>query len=128
LILLPQLLLFSLFIFITSVLSQSFPAMAGTKASGPTETSPLLFNQPSENATRSIDPGSGIAPEGTNPHIDDNATNEQDGGDIERQTSNGLDDTSNDRGIPNVKARMKYIFPAVALGVSSFYNSMHQQG
>jgi hypothetical protein len=126
--LLPQLLLFSLFIFlITSVLRQSFPAMTGTKATGPTETSPLLSSQPSENATRSIDPGSGIAPEGTNPHIDDNATNEQDGGDIERQTSNGLDDTANDQGIPSVKARMKYIFPAVALGVSSIHYPFYTQ-
>ncbi|KAF2032176.1 MFS general substrate transporter [Setomelanomma holmii] len=39
----------------------------------------------------------------------------QDGGDIERQTSNG--DSSKHQGLPEVKKRMKYIFPAIAIGV-----------
>jgi hypothetical protein len=77
----------------------------------PNETSPLL-PKPDDNTALAIDPGNGIAPGGPIPQDHD----EQDGGDIERQTSNG--DTSKHQGLPEVRKRMKYIFPAIAIGVS----------
>jgi hypothetical protein len=60
-----------------------------------TETSPLLVN---------ADEDAPIANE-------DN----DDGGDLERQTSNDV----KFQGLPEVKKRMKYIFPAIAIGVST---------
>jgi hypothetical protein len=69
----------------------------------PRETSPLL---PKPNAsTPATDEDSSTAP---NPLTED-------GGDIERQTSNGT--ASKHQGLPEVRARMKYIFPAIAIGV-----------
>lgn len=76
----------------------------------PRETSPLL-PKVLDNA-KTVDPSSGIVPGAANPHINP----EQDGGDIERQTSG---DTSKHQGLPEVRKRMKYIFPALAIGVST---------
>jgi hypothetical protein len=70
-----------------------------------TETSPLL-PQPADDA-QAIDVQTGIAPEGVHA---------EDGGDIERQVSSG--DAFKHQGLPEVKKRMKYIFPAIAIGVS----------
>jgi hypothetical protein len=81
----------------------------------PTETSPLLPRSDQQNteiATPPIDASSGIAPEGAEVH---DATSAIDGGDLERHASNG--ETSRHVGMPEVKKRMKYIFPAVAIGV-----------
>jgi MFS family permease len=81
------------------------------------ETSPLL-PKPVQDAHR-IDAGAGIAPEGANAG---------DGGDVERQTSHG--DAFKHQGLPEVRKRMKYIFPAIAIGVSSrpfeVYQVAHQ--
>lgn len=77
------------------------------------ETSPLLPKLDDHNP-HPIDPSNGLSPEGADPYID----NEQDGGDIERQTSNG--DSSKHQGLPEVQKRMKYIFPAIAIGVGAF--------
>jgi hypothetical protein len=70
------------------------------------ETSPLL-PKPVQEA-QPIDAGVGIAPEGANAGDDE---------DIERQASHG--DAFKHQGLPEVKKRMKYIFPAIAIGVSS---------
>jgi hypothetical protein len=94
-----------------------------------TETSPLLPKL--HDNVEPIDPGGGIAPAPTNA-----GDREQDGGDVERQVSNG--DTSKHQGLPEVRKRMKvscilqhavtpecadqlpqYIFPALAIGVSA---------
>ena len=70
------------------------------------ETTPLL---PKPNAgTSVIDPGGVLAPAGIQP---------EDGGDVERQVSHG--DSFKHHGLPEVRKRMKYIFPAIAIGVSS---------
>ena len=69
----------------------------------PRETSPLL---PKPHAsTIPTDEDNSSAP---NPQTED-------GGDMERQTSNGT--ASKHQGLPEVRARMKYIFPAIAIGV-----------
>jgi hypothetical protein len=75
----------------------------------PRETSPLL---PRPDAiTEPVKASNGIAPRAGSARIEA----EQDGGDIERQTSNG--DSSKHQGLPEVRKRMKYIFPAIAIGV-----------
>ncbi|KAF1940492.1 MFS general substrate transporter [Clathrospora elynae] len=71
----------------------------------PSETSPLL-PKPDQTA-QPIDPANGIAPAG--------AAATGDGADLERQPSNG--DSFKHQGMPEVKKRMKYIFPAIAIGV-----------
>jgi hypothetical protein len=77
----------------------------------PSETSPLL-PKPSDTTQFATDPSGGIAPGGPENSGDD----DQDGGDVERQTSNG--DNSKHQGLPEVRKRMKYIFPAIAIGAS----------
>tara|TARA_R110002003_G_scaffold288_16_gene18489 strand:- start:16854 stop:17162 length:309 start_codon:yes stop_codon:yes gene_type:complete len=86
------------------------PSIAQREQGRASETSPLL-PKPEDNNPHPIDPSNGISPEGADPYID----NEDDGGDIERQTSNG--DSSKHQGLPEVQKRMKYIFPAIAIGV-----------
>ncbi|KAF1831847.1 multidrug resistance protein fnx1 [Decorospora gaudefroyi] len=66
------------------------------------ETSPLL---PKE--TGIVGTGTGIASEGSST---------SDGGGVERQISHD-GDTSKHAGMPELKKRMKYIFPAIAIGV-----------
>ena len=78
------------------------PAMALNQSiSRQSETSPLL-PKPHDTA-HTIDAGVGIAPEGANAG---------EGGDVERQSS------FKHQGLPEVRKRMKYIFPAIAIGVS----------
>jgi len=87
--------------------------------SDPTETSPLL---PKPN--KPVDAGNGIASryvEGYDEERDVGSSEEQgdaDGGHIERHASNG--ETTKHQGMPEVRKRMKYIFPAVAIGVSRY--------
>jgi hypothetical protein len=69
------------------------------------ETSPLLPKPTGDAPT--IDVETGIAPEGVHA---------EDGGDLERQVSHG--DAFKHQGLPEVRKRMKYIFPAIAIGVS----------
>lgn len=77
----------------------------------PSETSPLL-PKPRDNSPPPIDPGSGIAPEGPDARVNGG----QDEEDIERQASDG--DSTKHQGLPEVRKRLKYIFPAIAIGVS----------
>ncbi|KAF2709459.1 MFS general substrate transporter [Pleomassaria siparia CBS 279.74] len=85
-------------------------------ASAPTETSPLL--QKADEHVH-VDQGNAIAFGGEELHNgrDDEGSGEEDGiedgGDVERQTSN----TTKHQGMPDVKAKMKYIFPAITIGV-----------
>lgn len=85
----------------------------------PTETSPLI-----SNAIRSIEPGDGLASEGAitgagAAAATGNGTFEENG----QSNDNGLesqieaDGVPKHEGLPEVKKRMKYIFPAVAIGV-----------
>jgi MFS family permease len=77
----------------------------------PTETSPLLLR----DELQSIEPDSGIAPEGfhgTISHEPDGA----DGDTLERQPS-APDRLKQYEGLPEVKKNLKYIFPALAIGV-----------
>lgn len=89
-----------------------------------TETSPLLSKPRSHSnglPPQPIDPSAGIAPEGLDAGAtfsDDSEDGSGDGDDLERQTTN----TSEGRmrqyeGQPEVKKRMKYILPAVAIGI-----------
>lgn len=77
----------------------------------PSETSPLLAN-PDLTTTQPLSPGNGIAPE-----LHDETDVEEDGNepDLERQPSNG--ESFKHQGLPEVRKRMKYIFPAIAIGV-----------
>jgi len=68
------------------------------------ETTPLLPNPTNDAQTTVVE--TGIAPEGLHA---------EDGGDIERQVSHG--DAFKHQGLPEVRKRMKYIFPAIAIGV-----------
>lgn len=76
----------------------------------PTETSPLL--QP-----RTRDGLQVLPPQ---PVLDGEEEHNEDGeGDLERQDSNVSEGGLNKyKGLPEVKKRMKYILPAVAVGVS----------
>ncbi|KAF2109163.1 major facilitator superfamily domain-containing protein [Lophiotrema nucula] len=93
------------------------PNSTSSRQSAPTEASPLL-PKPDQQSAHPVDPSTGIAPEGADPHEDPEDERDpegEDGGDIERQVSNG--DTTKQKGLPEVKERMVYIFPAIAIGV-----------
>jgi hypothetical protein len=77
--------------------------------SQPSETSPLL-PKPNDNAQAAV-PVTDVASPDAAPLVED----QQDGGDVERQTSNG--DSVKHQGLPEVKKKLKYIFPAIAIGV-----------
>ncbi|KAH6620485.1 major facilitator superfamily domain-containing protein [Boeremia exigua] len=79
----------------------------------PTETSPLL-EEPSQ-PSQLKDPGSGIAPAGSEYHDETDDEDNDNERDLERQPSNG--DHFKQQGLPEVKKRLKYIFPAIAIGV-----------
>ena len=81
------------------------------------ETSPLLPKLPTDvrgDVVPSIEPSAGVAPEGTSAdHVDGEL---QDGSALERQsTQEGR--MKQYEGIPEVKSRMKYMFPALSVGV-----------
>ncbi|KAJ4358887.1 hypothetical protein N0V95_002667 [Ascochyta clinopodiicola] len=79
----------------------------------PTEASPLLGDQ--EQNGRLIDPSSSIGPAGPAPYDDTDVEDNETETDLERQPSNG--DSFKHQGLPEVRKRMKYIFPAIAIGV-----------
>jgi hypothetical protein len=83
--------------------------MAPNNISQPTETSPLLATQ-DDHARSASAPNNFTAEAGESP-----VEHEEDGADIERQISNG--DSVKHLGLPEVRKRMKYIFPAIAIGV-----------
>jgi hypothetical protein len=79
----------------------------------PRETSPLLPKPALQPVSpHPIEADRDIAPEDAYESAVADATE----GDIERQVSNG--DASKHQGMPEVKKRMKYIFPAICVGVS----------
>ena len=77
----------------------------------PTETSPLL-GKPDQDE-QALGSGAGILPAGPELHDADEDGAEPD---LERQPSNG--ENFKHQGLPEVKKRMKYIFPAIAIGAS----------
>lgn len=81
----------------------------------PSETSPLL----SKNAVGAtyIDQGAGIAPQGT--AETSVLAQEYNGGVIERQTSDNEGRRKQFEGIPEIRKKMKYIMPALGIGVSA---------
>lgn len=89
----------------------------------PTETSPLLPKRKplQEVEPIPIDPGVGVAPEGVHsnePESDTEASADADSGDLERQVTNE-GRIKQYEGMPEVKKKMKYILPALAIGVSA---------
>jgi hypothetical protein len=88
----------------------------------PTETSPLL-GTPQQHG-QLIDPGDGVAPAGLIPYDETDVGGDASGDDLERQPSNG--DSFKHQGLPEVRKRMKYIFPAIAIGVRNIMNSETQ--
>ena len=90
------------------------------------ESSPLL----SRDGIESVDPGGGIAPEGPpDTTAGDHGTfqdldrpEDADGEALERQDSvqNRLKQYE---GLPDVKKKLKYIFPALAIGVSFLHRT-----
>ncbi|KAF2140878.1 uncharacterized protein K452DRAFT_327201 [Aplosporella prunicola CBS 121167] len=95
----------------------------------PSETSPLLPKHDADDLQhippQPIDPSAGLVPEGADANgsyeidEDEYATEDaatEDGGDLERQLSN-IDRMKQYQGLPDVKARMKYIMPAIAVGI-----------
>jgi hypothetical protein len=90
--------------------------------SQPTETSPLLPkpDPPSEIPPHPVDLSAGLVPEGADPYENEQHNDEaEDGGVVERQVSNN-DRLKQYEGLPEVRKKMKYIIPAVAIGVSGF--------
>jgi hypothetical protein len=93
----------------------------------PTETSPLLPKPGSlrDAPQHPVDPSGGIVPEGADPYrpnAGSEAEEEDDGGDVERQTthtSNGQ--TKQFEGMPEVRKQMKWLFPAMGIGVCLYY-------
>lgn len=77
----------------------------------PNETSPLLPKPLQTVSPHPIAEDSSIAPDDPYEHGPDDV----DGDQLERQPSNG--DASLHQGMPEVRKRMKYIFPAICIGV-----------
>ncbi|KAG9732581.1 hypothetical protein KCU73_g11282, partial [Aureobasidium melanogenum] len=76
----------------------------------PSETSPLL----GKGAPKPIDPSDGIAPDSA--IANGVIAEEEDGGDLERQTS--LEERQKQyEGQPEMRKKMKIIFPALTIGV-----------
>lgn len=95
--------------------------MTTSTHSQPTETS-LLLPKPdhlSEIPPHPVDLSAGLVPGGADPYENEHNDEAEDGGDIERQVSNN-DRLRQYEGLPEVRKKMKYIIPAVAIGVSRF--------
>lgn len=85
----------------------------------PSESSPLLPkpDQTGRHASHPIDASGGLVPEGAGPYRDflGMEDQEQGGGGIERQESG----PKIHEGIPEVRKQMKYLMPALGIGVCS---------
>lgn len=85
----------------------------------PSETSPLLPkpDQTRRDASHPIDASGGLVPEGADPYQDSDGCDdeEQGGAGIERQESG----PKTHEGIPEVRKQMKYLMPALGIGVCS---------
>lgn len=83
----------------------------------PSETSPLLPkpDQTRRDASHPLDTSGGLVPEGADPYQehDGQEDEEQDGGAVERQESG----PKTYQGIPEVRKQMKYLMPALGIGV-----------
>ena len=77
------------------------------------ETSPLL----SKNAVATVDADAGKAPNGTTEALVSSGANEE--GPIERQAGDDEGRRKQFDGMPEMRKKMKYIMPAVGIGVSS---------
>lgn len=82
--------------------------------SEPTETSPLL-GKPDQNG-QVIATSDGLIPVVPEPCDETDQEDDDNERDLERQISNGS--AFKQQGLPEVRKRMKYIFPAIAIGVS----------
>ncbi len=89
----------------------------------PTETSPLLPKPGKQVIAQLLTPGTGVeannlAADGSVNDPPDSANDvTADGGEVERQVSNEGRQKQYE-GMPEVRKRMKYILPALAIGVS----------
>jgi hypothetical protein len=92
----------------------------------PTETSPLLpkAGDHRDVPRHPVDPSGGLVPAGADayqPNTESEAEEEEDendGGDVERQTSQASDGRSRQfDGMPEVRKQMKWLFPAMGIGV-----------
>lgn len=93
--------------------------MTTSTHSQPTETSPLLPKPDhlSEIPPHPVDLSAGLVPEGADPYENEQHNDEaEDGGVVERQVSNN-DRLKQYEGLPEVRKKMKYIIPAVAIGI-----------
>ncbi|KAL1656870.1 hypothetical protein SLS61_000666 [Didymella pomorum] len=77
----------------------------------PTETSPLLGKPNGQT----VDPANGLTAVEPEPYDETDVEDNDNEPDLERQPSNG--ETFKHQGLPEVRKRMKYIFPAIAIGV-----------
>ena len=96
--------------------------MTTSTHSQPTETSPLLPKPDhlSEIPPYPVDLSAGLVPKGAGPYENEQHNDEaEDGGVVERQVSNS-GRLKQYEGLPEVRKNMKYIIPAVAIGVSGF--------
>jgi hypothetical protein len=86
-------------------------------SSRPSETSPLLSksDHTRHDVSHPIDASGGLVPEGADPYEDNDEPEgeEMDGEDVERQ-NNG---PKTHEGMPEVKKQMKYLMPALGIGV-----------
>lgn len=103
--------------------------MTTSTHSQPTETSPLLPkpNHLSEILPHPVDLSAGLVPEGADPYENEQHNGEaEDGGVVERQVSNN-GRLKQYEGLPEIRKKMKYIIPAVAIGVSGFTGYLYGQ-
>jgi hypothetical protein len=87
----------------------------------PTETSPLLGKPNGQT----VDPANGLTAVEPEPYDETDVEDNDNEPDLERQPSNG--ETFKHQGLPEVRKRMKYIFPAIAIGVSSLCRKHQEQ-
>jgi hypothetical protein len=84
----------------------------------PSEHSPLIpkvIQSSNHSQEQPIDPTGGLVPQGVDPHYEGNGYNTQ-GADVENQAVTVAERIPY-AGLPEVRKRMKFIFPAVAIGV-----------
>lgn len=84
--------------------------------SEPSETSPLLPKPDHirDSSRHPIDASGGLVPEGADPYKDDEETENEDG-DVEGQEIH----MNQHEGLPEVKKQMKYLMPALGIGVGT---------
>jgi hypothetical protein len=99
--------------------------MAHAQSTQPSETSPLLPKPAGSIGSSNTDHDDVIGESAATPDDQDdasNSSNDNAGADIERQGSTADVDSSKHQGMPEVKKQMPFIFPAVAIGVSTIFD------